>query len=61
MVTEAISAPLYAPLADRIGRRPVMLVLLIFWVIGGFGFGLCSSVLQAILMRAWCELHSESR
>lgn len=55
MLSEAFSAPLYAPLADRVGRRPVILVLLVFWIIGGFGFGLCSSVFQAVVMRAWCE------
>jgi MFS family permease len=56
MLAEAITAPMYAPLADKVGRRPVILVLLVFWSIGGFGFGLCQSVTQAILMRAWREL-----
>lgn len=58
MVTEALSAPLYAPLSDRIGRRPIIVVLLIFWAIGGLGFGLCQSVWSAVLMRAWRESRS---
>jgi MFS family permease len=53
MVTEAISAPFYAPLSDRFGRRPVVLVLLVLWAVGGAGFGLCESVWSAVAMRAY--------
>jgi MFS family permease len=55
MVAEALSAPLYAPLSDKIGRRPIIVVLLIFWAVGGLGFGLCRSVWSAVVMRAWRE------
>lgn len=51
MVTEAITAPLYAPLADRLGRRPVLLVLLFFWFIFACLFGLVNSVLLTVLCR----------
>lgn len=55
MIAEATTAPLYAPLSDKIGRRPIIVVLLVFWSVGGLGFGLCQSVWSAVLMRMWCE------
>jgi len=55
MVAEAVSAPFYAPLSDKLGRRPVILVLLVLWAIGGIGFGLCESVWTAVAMRAYRE------
>lgn len=51
MVTEAIAAPLYAPLADRIGRRPIVLTLTAIWAIFAIGFGLVQSVWAAVFMR----------
>jgi MFS family permease len=51
MATEALSAPLYAPLADGIGRRPVLLGCLVFWGIFAAGFGLVANVMAAIVMR----------
>jgi len=55
MVAEAVSAPFYAPLSDKLGRRPVILVLLVLWAVGGVGFGLCQSVWSAVAMRAYRE------
>lgn len=55
MVTEALVAPLYAPLADRLGRRPVVLVLTMFWGIFAVGFGLVQTVWGAIIMRGCRE------
>jgi MFS family permease len=55
MIAEATSAPLYAPLADKVGRRPVIVVLLFCWTFGGFAFGLCTSVWAVIVTRAWRE------
>jgi len=51
MATEAIVAPLYAPIGDRFGRRPVVLVLIAFWGLFAMGFGLSGSVIIAVLMR----------
>lgn len=55
MVTEAFSAPLYAPLADRVGRRPVILVLIVIWGILAMGFGLVKTVWAAVLLRGGCR------
>ena len=55
MVTEAIIAPMYAPLADRVGRRPVMLTLTALWGVFAVGFGLVQSVWAAIVMRGCRE------
>ena len=54
-MAETISAPLYAPLADRVGRRPVFLLLLGLWAVGALGFGFCTYVWTAILVRGWRE------
>lgn len=51
MATEAISAPFYAPIGDRYGRRPVVLILIAFWGLFAMGFGLSTSVITAVLMR----------
>ncbi|RSH81462.1 hypothetical protein EHS25_006819 [Saitozyma podzolica] len=51
MVCEAFTAPLYAPLADRLGRRPVLLVCLLFWGVFAVCFGLVQSVWATIVMR----------
>ncbi|GFZ52020.1 hypothetical protein JCM24511_09792 [Saitozyma sp. JCM 24511] len=51
MVCEALTAPLYAPLADRLGRRPVLLVCLLFWGLFAVCFGLVQSVWATIVMR----------
>ena len=53
MVAEACSAPFYAPLADKVGRRPVFITLLALWAIGGVAFGFCTTVWTAVLMRTW--------
>jgi MFS family permease len=56
MITEAITAPLYAPLADKVGRRPVIVVLLSFWAVGGVAFGLCKHVWSTVLTRGFRKL-----
>ncbi|OXG20565.1 hypothetical protein C366_02100 [Cryptococcus neoformans Tu401-1] len=51
MVTESLSAPIYAPLADRFGRRPVLIVLEIMWGVFGVAFGFSSTVWVVIILR----------
>jgi MFS family permease len=51
MVTEAIMAPLYAPIGDRFGRRPVVLILTACWGFFAMGFGTAQSVLVAVALR----------
>jgi len=51
MATEAVIAPFYAPIGDKYGRRPVVLVLIAFWGIFAMGFGLSGSVITAVVMR----------
>jgi MFS family permease len=58
MVAEAISAPLYAPLADRIGRRPIIIFLLFLWGFFAVGFGLVQNVWSAVLVRGACTYWS---
>jgi MFS family permease len=61
MVCEAFTAPLYAPLADRLGRRPVLLVCLLFWGVFAVCFGLVQSVWATIVMRGTREYDELSR
>lgn len=56
MATEAVIAPFYAPIGDKYGRRPVVLVLIAFWGIFAMGFGLSGSVITAVVMRGCREL-----
>jgi len=51
MATEAIVAPLYAPIGDRFGRRPVILILTACWGLFAMGFGTAKSVLVAVVLR----------
>ncbi|WVQ76195.1 hypothetical protein IAR50_005857 [Cryptococcus sp. DSM 104548] len=51
MATESISAPLYAPLADRYGRRPVLIGLEILWGVFGLLFGFSRTVWTVIIFR----------
>jgi len=55
MATEAVIAPFYAPIGDKYGRRPVVLVLIAFWGVFAMGFGLSGSVITAVVMRGCCE------
>jgi MFS family permease len=55
MATEAIVAPLYAPIGDKYGRRPVILLLTAFWGIFAMGFGLSRSVIVAVMLRGCRE------
>lgn len=55
MVTEAILAPLYAPIGDKFGRRPVILILVVFWGVFAIGFGLVKSLMLAIIVRGCRE------
>lgn len=57
MVTEAIVAPLYAPIGDRFGRRPVILTLVVFWGFFAIGFGLVKSLFLAIVLRGCRKFH----
>ncbi|WWC58113.1 uncharacterized protein I303_100648 [Kwoniella dejecticola CBS 10117] len=52
MATEAMSAPIYGPLADKYGRRPVMICLNAMWGVFGIAFGLSKTVYTAIMFRA---------
>lgn len=52
MVTEAISAPIYAPLADRYGRRPVFILLVFLWGVFALAFGYASGPWEVVLFRA---------
>ncbi|KAL1413255.1 DNA ligase (ATP) [Vanrija albida] len=52
MVTEAITAPMYAPLADRYGRRAVFIPLVALWGVFSLAFGFASNAVTAVLMRA---------
>ncbi|WWC85817.1 uncharacterized protein L201_000684 [Kwoniella dendrophila CBS 6074] len=51
MATEAMSAPFYGPLADRYGRRPVIISLMSMWGVFGVAFGFCKNVWSAIILR----------
>jgi MFS family permease len=55
MATEAVIAPFYAPIGDKYGRRPVVLVLIAFWGVFAMGFGLSRSVITAVFMRGCRE------
>lgn len=62
MVTEAVLAPVYAPMGDKFGRRPVILTLLVFWGLFAMGFGMVKSVLIAVVLRGCRKLcHSHSK
>ncbi|KAK8845553.1 hypothetical protein IAR55_006268 [Kwoniella newhampshirensis] len=52
MVTESIMAPFYAPLADRFGRRPVLIILILLWGVFGVAFGFSKTVWTVIMLRA---------
>ncbi|WWC66835.1 uncharacterized protein I206_100742 [Kwoniella pini CBS 10737] len=52
MATEAMSAPFYGPIADRYGRRPVLILLNAMWGVFGIAFGFSKTVLTIILLRA---------
>lgn len=56
MVTESVAAPLYAPLADRLGRRTVFVPLVGLWGAFSVAFGFAQSPWGAIFFRACCEL-----
>ncbi len=52
MWAESITAPMYAPLSDRIGRRPIIIVLTFLFGVFAVGFGLVQSVWAAVVVRA---------
>ncbi|ODN96307.1 hypothetical protein I350_08329 [Cryptococcus amylolentus CBS 6273] len=51
MATESVSAPFYGPLADRYGRRPVLIGLEILWGVFGLLFGFSRTVWTVIIFR----------
>lgn len=55
MITEAVTAPMYAPLADRYGRRAVFVPLVALWAVFALAFGFVRSALSAVLLRACCK------
>ncbi|KAI9635727.1 major facilitator superfamily domain-containing protein [Dioszegia hungarica] len=56
MISEAISAPLFAPLADSYGRRPVFLICVFLWGAGAVSFGFVGSVMAAVVCRGFLGL-----
>lgn len=55
MVTEALAAPFYAPLADKFGRRPVFIPLVFLWGIFSFAFGFVGTPWGVVFLRACRE------
>lgn len=51
MLSEATTAPFYAVLGDRVGRRPVIIVLIFLFGLLGMAYGFVTSVWMAILGR----------
>jgi DHA1 family bicyclomycin/chloramphenicol resistance-like MFS transporter len=51
LVGFAVGQLAYGPVSDRFGRRPVLLVGLVVYTIGGIGCALASSIDQLILFR----------
>lgn len=49
-----MTAPLFAPLADKYGRRPVFLTCVFMWGVGAVSYGLVSTVLGAVVGRGFC-------
>lgn len=58
MVTESIAAPIYAPLADRFGRRVVLIPVLAMWGVFALGFGFANTPLMAVFLRGCCRSHA---
>jgi MFS family permease len=55
MITEAMTAPLYAPLADRYGRRPVFMTCVFLWGVGAISFGFVGTVIGTVVGRGFCK------
>ena len=55
MVAEALMAPLYARLADRYGRKPVVLGGHAVALVGALMVGFSTSVWQVVFWRGFCE------
>lgn len=55
MIAEVITAPLFGPLGDRYGRRPVFLICVCFWGVGSVAFGLTQRLWTVILTRGFRE------
>lgn len=55
MVTEALAAPFYAPIADRIGRRPVFIPLVFLWGVFAIAFGFVRTPWGVVMLRACRE------
>lgn len=55
MVTEAFAVPLYAPLADKYGRRTVLIPILLLWGIFALAFGFATTPWNAVVLRGCCE------
>ncbi|WP_155286266.1 MDR family MFS transporter [Lacticaseibacillus zhaodongensis] len=52
LLTSAMATPIYGKMADRIGRKPVLLVGLAIFVLGSLLSGLSQSMLELIIFRA---------
>lgn len=52
LLTSAMATPIYGKMADRIGRKPVMLMGLGIFVVGSLLSGLSQSMFMLIIMRA---------
>jgi len=58
MVAETFTAPLYAPLADKFGRRTVLIPTLFGWGAFALAFGFATGPTMAVFWRGCRELHS---
>lgn len=61
MVTESIAAPLYAPLADRFGRRTVFVPLVGLWGVSALIFGFAHSPWSTVVLRGACAFTPPSQ
>jgi EmrB/QacA subfamily drug resistance transporter len=52
LLASTVTVPLYGKLADRIGRKPVLMAGILLFLIGSLACGLSGSILQLIVFRS---------